>query len=142
MVLSGSKIYPNRIKSSWKTTMKIVLKDIFLKFKSSHPEVFLVKGGLKICSKFTGEYPFQSVISIKLHGNFIEITLRQRCSLVNLLHTCAYLWAAPFGSLCYVFNSYLNFLPMIYHFHTQQRKFKKLNNLQPTCMTKKNMLHS
>ena len=32
---------------------------------SSHTEVFL-KGVLKICSKFTGEHPYQSVISIKL----------------------------------------------------------------------------
>ena len=32
--------------------------------RSSHPEVFLVKDVLKICSKFTGEHPCQSVISI------------------------------------------------------------------------------
>ena len=38
------------------------------------------------CSKFTGEHPCQSVISIKLLCNFIEITLRHGCSLVNLLH--------------------------------------------------------
>ena len=40
----------------------------------------------KICSKFTGEHPWQSVISIKLHYNFLEITLRHGCSPVNLLH--------------------------------------------------------
>ena len=34
--------------------------------RNSHPEVFLEKGVLKICSKFTGEHPCQSVISIKL----------------------------------------------------------------------------
>ena len=34
--------------------------------RSSHPEVFLRKGVLKICSKFTGEHPCRSVISIKL----------------------------------------------------------------------------
>ena len=55
--------------------------------KSSHPEVLLRKGVLKICSKFTGEHPCQSVISIKLQRNFIEITLRHGCSPVNLLHT-------------------------------------------------------
>ena len=44
------------------------------------------KGVLKICSKFTGEHPSQSVIFIKLPGNFIEITLRHGCSPVNLLH--------------------------------------------------------
>ena len=35
-------------------------------FRSSHPGVVLVKGVLKICSKFTGEHPWRSVISIKL----------------------------------------------------------------------------
>ena len=54
-------------------------------FRSSHQEVFLGKSVLKICSKFTGEYPCRSVISIKLHSNFIEISLRHGCS-VNLLH--------------------------------------------------------
>ena len=39
---------------------------IAVTFRSSHPEVFLVKGVLKICSKFTGEHPCRSVISIKL----------------------------------------------------------------------------
>ena len=34
-------------------------------FRSSHPEVFLVKGVLKICSTFTGEHPCRNVISIK-----------------------------------------------------------------------------
>ena len=32
--------------------------------RSSHPEVFLGKGVLKICSKFTGEHPCRSGISI------------------------------------------------------------------------------
>ena len=39
---------------------------------------------LKICCKFTGEH--RSAISIKLRCNFIEITLRQGCSPVNLQH--------------------------------------------------------
>ena len=54
--------------------------------RSSHPEVFLRKGVLKICSKFTGEQPYWSVISIKLLCNFIEITLCHECSPVDLLH--------------------------------------------------------
>ena len=33
--------------------------------RSSHPEIFLGKGALKICSKFTGEHPCQSVILLK-----------------------------------------------------------------------------
>ena len=51
--------------------------------RSSYPEVFLEKGVLKICSKFTGERPYRSVI---LQSNFIEITRLHVCSPVNLLH--------------------------------------------------------
>ena len=54
--------------------------------RSSHPEVFLGKGVLKICSKFTGEHQWRSVISIKLESNFIEIALRHGCSPANLMH--------------------------------------------------------
>ena len=54
--------------------------------RSIHPEVFLEKGVLKICSRFTGEHPCRSVISIKLLCNFIEIIFRQGCSPVTLLH--------------------------------------------------------
>ena len=59
---------------------------IFFSNWNSHPEVFLGKGVLKICSKFTGEHPCRSVISIKLLCNFIEIALRHECSPINLLH--------------------------------------------------------
>ena len=48
--------------------------------------MFLRKGFLKICSKFTGEHPCRSAISIKLQSNFNEIALRHGCSPVNLLH--------------------------------------------------------
>ena len=66
--------------------------------RSSHSEVSLRKGILKIYSKYTGEHPCRSVISIKLlvtllkshfdmvASNFIEIALRHGCSPVNLLH--------------------------------------------------------
>ena len=53
--------------------------------RSNHLEVFLRKC-TKICSKFTGEHPCQSVISIKVKSNFTEIALRHGCSPVNLLH--------------------------------------------------------
>ena len=53
--------------------------------RRSHPEVFLGKGVLEICSKFTGEHPCRKAISIKLQSNFVEITLRHGCSPVNLL---------------------------------------------------------
>ena len=48
--------------------------------------MFCEKGVLKICSKFTGGHPCRSVISIKLLGNFIEITLCHGSSPVNLLY--------------------------------------------------------
>ena len=63
-----------------------------IKFRSSHPEVFLRKYVLEICSKFTGEHPYRSAISIKLQSNFTEITLRHGCSPVNLL----YIFRTPF----------------------------------------------
>ena len=55
-------------------------------YRSSHPEGFLGKGALKICSKFTGEHTRQSVILIKLLCNFIEITFWHWYSPLNLLH--------------------------------------------------------
>ena len=48
--------------------------------------MFFRKGVLKICSKFTGEHPYRSVISIKLLRNFFEIAFWHGCSPVNLLH--------------------------------------------------------
>ena len=48
--------------------------------------MFLGKGALKICSKFTGQHPCRNTISIKLLCNFIEVTLRSGYSPVNLLH--------------------------------------------------------
>ena len=53
---------------------------------SSRPEVFLRKCVLKICSKFAGEHPCRSVISINLFCNLIEIEPRHGCSAVHLLH--------------------------------------------------------
>ena len=64
----------------------------FSRNRNSCPEVFIKKGVLKICSKFTGEHPCRSAISIKLQSNFIEITFRHRCSPVNLL----YIFRSPF----------------------------------------------
>ena len=49
--------------------------------RSSRPEVFLGKGVLKICSKFSGEYQCQSSISIKLQKLvlFIHLLLSVLC---------------------------------------------------------------
>ena len=57
-----------------------------LKCRSNRSEMFSRKSVLKIFSKFTGKHPSQSVISIKLQSNFIEIKIRHGCSPVNLLH--------------------------------------------------------
>ena len=54
-------------------------------YRSSRPEVFLGKGVLDICSKFTGKHPCQSAVSMKLQTNSIETTLLPGCSPVNLL---------------------------------------------------------
>ena len=47
--------------------------------RSSHPEVLLEKGALNICSKFTGEHPYRSVISIKLQSKTQESFLMFPC---------------------------------------------------------------
>ena len=62
------------------------IKKIFVILRSSPPELILGKGFLKICSKFIGERLCQTVVSIKLLCNFIEMTLWHECSPVNLLH--------------------------------------------------------
>ena len=65
---------------------RFCLKNSLRQLRSSRPQVFLRKGVLKLCSKFTGEQPCNSVISIKFQSNFIEIALRHGCSLVIFLH--------------------------------------------------------
>ena len=64
----------------------------FSTIKSSYPEVFIGKSALKICSKFTGEHPCRSAISIKLQSNFIRITFWHGCSPIKLLR----IFRAPF----------------------------------------------
>ena len=73
---------------NWKTAIAVTVKKVYfqLLIEAVQPDVFLRKGVLKICNKFTGEHSCQSLISIKLQNNFIEITLWHRCSPVNLLH--------------------------------------------------------
>ena len=62
----------------------MLFQDIIQQFRSS--TVFLRKDVLKICSKFTGEHPCRSAILVKFLCSFIEITLWNGCSPVNLLH--------------------------------------------------------
>ena len=61
----------------WKTKFK---------YRNSCFEVFCKEDVLKICSKFTGENPYRSVILIKLLRNFIEIIPQHGCSPVTLQH--------------------------------------------------------
>ena len=78
----------------------LLLFTVSIRFRSSHPEVFLRKGVPKIYNKFTREHPCRSLISIKLLCNFIEIALQHGCSPVNLLHifrstfSLEHLWVA------------------------------------------------
>ena len=54
---------------SFREQISLVLAMCLLtRFGSSHPEVFLGQGVLKICSNFTGEHLCRSVISIKLQS--------------------------------------------------------------------------
>ena len=63
----------------------------FIKTQKQPTEVFLLKGVLKICGKFTEEC--RSVISIKLLCNFIQIALQYGCSPVDFLH----IFGTPFS---------------------------------------------
>ena len=76
--------------------------------RNSHPEVFLEKGVLKICSKFTGEHPCQSVI---WHG----------CSPVNSMH----IFITPFLK-----NTSGRLLLHIWHYLVSNKNlWKNINNI-------------
>ena len=101
--------------------------------RSSHPEVLLGKGVLKICSKFTGEHPCRS--------NFIEITLRHGCYPVNVLHT----FRIPFIEwLFLIFTSWSSDpsratnKPHFWNFEQQILSFYQLLTMphQPICSSK------
>ena len=90
-----------------------VLIYLYSNYKSTPPEVFLGKSVLKICSKFTGEHPYQSVISIKLLYNFIEIALWEHLFLRTPLDD---------------FLQFLNFYFCFYKFVTKSSiKFQNAN---------------
>ena len=61
-------------RSMLRTSMQLIkhINQADQTFRSSCPKVFLGKGVMKICSKFTGEHPCRSVISTKSLCNFIE----------------------------------------------------------------------
>ena len=59
---------------------------LLLKSQKQPPRDVPKKKCSEICSKFTGEHPCKSMVSVKLLCNIIEITLWYECSPVNLLH--------------------------------------------------------
>ena len=68
-------------------SINLLSKCVFLYFeKKPLPDVFFGKVALKVCTKFTGEHPCRSVISIKLLCNFNEITCRYEYTPINLPH--------------------------------------------------------
>ena len=103
-------------------------------YRSSHPDVFLAKGVLKICRKFTREHPCRKVISIKLQSNFIEITLQHGCSPVDVLHYFRTSFLKnTYGGL--LKNTQISTIPVQYH----TSKFQSLltttfSHIQKHCL--------
>ena len=64
MVITLTRIYDKLISRKLVLGVATQLKARY--FRSNHQKVFLGKDVLKICSKFTGEHPCRSLISIKL----------------------------------------------------------------------------
>ena len=82
--VDGKRIASSEAEIRWGIVLLKI--EMFKNERSRHSDVFLRKGVLKLCNKFTGEHRCQGVISIKLLCNFFEITLRHGRSPVNLLH--------------------------------------------------------
>ena len=100
-----------------------IISTVITKFQKQSSEVFLGKGFLKTCSKFTREHACRSVISIKLQSKFIEITLRHGCSPVNLLHLSEYLflWTAV-DSCFWSLKKYLSLFYRWFYFLLRKEK--------------------
>ena len=114
----------------------------FEKNRSSPPEADLGKDVLKICSRFTGEHPSVTVISIKLLCNVIEITLQHRCSPVNLLH----IFRAPFPKYTYLWRaSSVSFYDDWHSIFFQESLTKSLlvneSSFSVVCVNKKRLQH-
>ena len=103
--------------------------------RSTHPEVFVGKGVLIIYSKFTGEHPCRSAISIKLQSNFIKLALRHGCSPVNLLH----IFRTPFsqntiGRLLLIESVLLYFVVIEYFNRGKCRSEELMNYIIYICV--------
>ena len=86
LVKGTSRSIMNKTALNCGDSVKLFLIHFRPMFRSSPSELFLGKGGLKICSKFTGKHPCRSAISMNLQSNFIEIAPRHDCSPLNLQH--------------------------------------------------------
>ena len=62
--------------------------------RSSHPEVFSRKGVLKKCSRFTGEHPCRSAISIKLLYTSVWVFSRKFAAYFQNTFLQEHLWMA------------------------------------------------
>ena len=63
MLITGNTVSPKSFISNSQRHIHTMMT------RHSLPDVFLGKGVLKICSKFTGKHPCQSAISINLQSN-------------------------------------------------------------------------
>ena len=106
-----------RVRDMIRTYSQLLVHLNIFWYRSSHPDVFLEKGVLKKCSKFTRGHPCRSAISIKFLENFVEMALRHGCSPVNLLH----IFRIPFpnntsGRLLLLILTTISFFNDYFHF--------------------------
>ena len=89
------------------------------------PDVFLGKGVLKICSRFTGEHPCRSVISIKLLWNKVAKQLYWN-------HTAAWVFSCKFAAYFQITFS-LEHLWMAASEKNESNKGEILPQRRPSC---------
>ena len=79
-IIIAQKYYNSTTLSMWVVYKYMCVKKIQLcrNTRSNHQEVFLGKDVLKVCTKFTGEHPCHSVVSIKLSWCAISRLYRNR----------------------------------------------------------------
>ena len=75
-------------------------------FRSSRPEVFLIKGSLKICCKFTTEHLCRSVISKKLHHTSAWVFSCESASYFQNTFSYEHLWTAASDSCFKQYSHY------------------------------------
>ena len=93
-------------KSRYQTFLVLSSFTGFLYFVPNILPRIVKKGGLKICSKFTGEHKCQSVLSMKLLCNFIDIFTDIFINIFTLLISLIY-WYLYFIDIFTVFIKHL-----------------------------------